>query len=79
MPIYDFRCRECGRVSEMLIRGTDGQVVHCPDCGSENLEKLISASYVIRMDAQTPGTTCCGRAERCETPPCSAEDACRRS
>jgi len=78
VPIYDFRCRECGKVSEIFVRGADGQVACCPDCGSEDLERLISASYMIRMDAQAPGTTCCGRTERCEAPPCSRDDVCRR-
>ena len=78
MPIYDFRCHECGKVSEIFLRGTEGEVAHCPDCSSENLERLITASYMIKMDAPSAGTTCCGRAERCEAPPCSKNEACRR-
>jgi len=79
VPIYDFRCRECGKVSELFLRGADNQVVCCPDCGSEKLERLISASYMIKTSASAPGTTCCGRTERCETPPCSTGDVCHRS
>lgn len=77
MPIYDYRCRECGRVSEVFLRSSNVEV-RCPHCGGEDMERLVSASYTIRMDAATPGTTCCGRTERCETPPCSSEDVCRR-
>jgi putative FmdB family regulatory protein len=77
MPIYDYRCRECGRVSEVFVRTTTGKV-RCPHCGSEGMEQLVSASYMIKMDAEAPGTTCCGRTERCETPPCSSGDVCRR-
>lgn len=77
MPIYDYRCRECGRVSEVFVRASTGEV-RCPHCGDEGMERLISASYTIRMDAAAAGTTCCGRTERCDTPPCSSEDVCRR-
>ena len=77
MPIYDFKCLGCGKTSEIFIRGSD-QTPRCPDCGSSNLERLISSSYVVKMDSQSPGTTCCGRAERCEAPPCSTGDTCRR-
>ena len=77
MPIYDFECRECGKVSEIFIREA-GQGACCPDCGSNNMERLISASYMIKMNAPAPGITCCGRTGRCETPPCSTEDVCRR-
>ena len=64
MPIYEFRCRDCSKISEILFRGADGQSVRCPDCGGENLEKLISASYMIRMEALAQSTTCCGRTKR---------------
>jgi len=77
VPIYDFRCRECGRVSELLLRDS-AQAVCCPACGSDNMERLISAPYMMKMSPPAPGTTCCGRSERCETPPCSTGEACRR-
>jgi putative FmdB family regulatory protein len=78
MPIYDFRCRECGKLSEVFIRGEDSRAGTCPECGSDNMERLLSASYLIRMDGQASGTTCCNRTERCETPPCSSDNVCRR-
>jgi putative FmdB family regulatory protein len=76
MPIYDFKCRDCGKVSEILVRGADGRPAQCTGCGSENLERLISASYIIKTEVPTSGATCCGRAERCEKPPCSTGDTC---
>ena len=41
MPLYDFRCQQCETVSELLIRAGVGAV--CPECGSDRLEKLLSA------------------------------------
>ena len=79
MPIYDFKCQDCGEVSEILVRGADSQPARCTSCGSENLERLVSASYMIKTEAPASGTTCCGRAERCEKPPCSTGDTCRRA
>ena len=78
MPIYDYRCSQCGRVSEIFIRSPDNEAIRCPNCGSDNLKKLVSASYLVRTETRAPGTTCCGRIERCEKPPCSTEDVCRR-
>ncbi|HUU63567.1 MAG TPA: zinc ribbon domain-containing protein [Dehalococcoidia bacterium] len=77
MPIYDYSCRECGRVSEMLVRTSEGEV-RCPHCGGADMEQLVSASYRIKMNKAEPGTTCCGKEERCETPPCSSGEVCRR-
>jgi putative FmdB family regulatory protein len=77
VPIYDFRCLECGKVSEIFIRGSD-QVACCSDCGSIKLERLVSSAYTVKAGNQSSGSTCCGLTERCETPPCSTGDICRR-
>ena len=78
MPIYEYRCLDCGEVSEAFIRSPDSEGVTCPNCGSKNLERLLPSSYAIRMGGSAPGKTCCGRTERCEAPPCSTGDVCRK-
>jgi putative FmdB family regulatory protein len=78
MPIYEYRCLECGSISEIFIRSLDNQNVRCPACDSYKLDRLLSAAYTVKTDASTLSKTCCGRTERCETPPCSVEDTCRR-
>ena len=77
MPIFNYRCNQCDTVSDLLLRGPEYDV-KCPNCGSADMERLVSASYSIKMGTTAPDTTCCGRAERCETPPCSGGETCRR-
>ena len=79
MPIYDFRCQDCGKVSEVLVRSAEDRIVRCDGCGSGNMEKMISASYIMRTDVSKPGTTCCGSTERCDSPPCSSGNTCHRA
>lgn len=78
MPIFDFKCKECGGVSEILVRGNMNQNVRCPTCGSSSMEKLVNTSYAIRMNSPSHGSTCCGREERCDKPPCSSDHGCHR-
>jgi len=79
MPIYEYKCQSCGQVSEFLVHSFSGnENLKCPGCGSHNLERLISAPSLVKSNAAAPGTTCCGRTERCETPPCSVGERCRR-
>ena len=78
MPIYEYRCLECRRISEVFLRSLNSQNVQCPVCGSYKLDRLLSVPYTLKTDTSIHGTTCCGRAERCETPPCSLDDTCRR-
>jgi putative FmdB family regulatory protein len=78
MPLYDFRCRECGAVAEVLVRNVENLDIKCPECGARDLEKLLSASYLVKTGAPSSGETCCGRTERCETPRCATGESCRR-
>ncbi|HQQ76163.1 MAG TPA: zinc ribbon domain-containing protein [Thermoanaerobaculia bacterium] len=43
MPLYEFTCEKCGATFEELVgAGLDGFGVTCPECGSEEIEKLVS-------------------------------------
>jgi len=79
VPIYEYKCLECGGIAEVLsIAPSDDQSVTCPACGGRRMERLISGSYMVQIGSRQPGKTCCGRAERCEKPPCSTSDTCSR-
>ncbi len=43
MPLYEYRCRTCGRTFEMLRRMQDAdRDLQCPECRSEEVERLLS-------------------------------------
>ena len=43
MPMYEYRCRKCGKLFEMLRRMKDAdRDLECPECLSEAVERLIS-------------------------------------
>ena len=76
MPIYEYRCGNCGEQVEVLLRSAQA-IPRCPHCGAVLEERLISAPYVMRGSAgHSRGQTCCGREERCGAPPCSEGDGC---
>jgi putative FmdB family regulatory protein len=73
MPIYDFKCSNCGTVSEFRVQNnSEGDALTCPICGGQTMERQLSAPAFLKGGSHHPGTTCCGRAERCDTPPCSS-------
>jgi putative FmdB family regulatory protein len=43
MPIYEYRCADCGHRLEALQRLADTPLLVCPACGKESLVKLMSA------------------------------------
>ncbi|MBO5254317.1 MAG: zinc ribbon domain-containing protein [Opitutales bacterium] len=68
MPIFEYRCKKCNEVFEILIRSNEKPV--CPSCKSKRLEKLISSfnaasekPYRKRKNAcrgQSCDNRCCG-------------------
>src|SRR5207237_10797287 len=43
MPIYEYRCTDCGHRLEALQRLADQPLLVCPACGKESLTNLMSA------------------------------------
>jgi putative FmdB family regulatory protein len=44
VPIYEYRCLECGFQDEFLQKVTEPQLTVCPTCGKETFKKLLSAA-----------------------------------
>ncbi len=44
MPIYEYRCGECGFQKEFLQRMSDAPLKDCPECGKPALVKMVSAA-----------------------------------
>lgn len=42
MPIYEYQCAACGRVTEKWQKFSEAPLAVCPQCGG-SLEKLISS------------------------------------
>jgi putative FmdB family regulatory protein len=43
MPLYEYKCRSCGKIFEMLRRMMDADsVLECPNCHSEKMELQFS-------------------------------------
>ena len=70
MPIYEYKCQDCGQVSELLVLRKDEEV-SCKSCNSQNLEKLISAHNTVGSNgdfmAHSAGS-CCGNPNSCGNP-----------
>ncbi|UCE99815.1 MAG: zinc ribbon domain-containing protein [Planctomycetota bacterium] len=42
MPIFEYKCAKCGNVAEFLQSKARKAKIKCPQCGTEELEKLVS-------------------------------------
>jgi putative FmdB family regulatory protein len=79
VPVFEYRCVRCGKVTEVFHRKLESnEDVICSHCGSDELEKLISAPARVITSTSSGTTTCCGKTERCDAPPCEVDGSCRR-
>ena len=43
MPIYEYKCQNCGYYFEILQRISEEPLITCPECKKNALKKLVSA------------------------------------
>jgi putative FmdB family regulatory protein len=44
MPIYEYRCADCGFQNEYLQKVSEPPMTVCPSCGKESFRKLLTAA-----------------------------------
>jgi putative FmdB family regulatory protein len=73
MPIFEFRCVECGEQFEKLFRNSEEDlVIACPQCKAETCDRVLSrASYVKGGNPEgrkaKVTTKSCGGGNQCMT------------
>ena len=51
MPIYEYRCEDCGRISEFLVIRTDDKAApQCKQCKSKKMSRVLSRVRVVRSE-----------------------------
>jgi putative FmdB family regulatory protein len=66
MPIFEYRCRECGAKFEKIVR-SDRDAVTCERCDSRKLDRLLSVFAVSNAAGAAPiesGPCPCGAPRR---------------
>ncbi|MBI3898329.1 MAG: zinc ribbon domain-containing protein [Gammaproteobacteria bacterium] len=44
MPIYEYKCADCGHQLESIQKISDEPLTDCPECGKPALKRLLSAA-----------------------------------
>ena len=55
MPLYEFKCLECGNLFELLMMKS-GQQAACPSCESESVERVLSMFAVSSESSRRAST-----------------------
>ncbi|MDD4168768.1 MAG: zinc ribbon domain-containing protein [Desulfotomaculaceae bacterium] len=59
MPIYEFRCAECGHRFEKLCQaGDNGENLHCPNCNNASPKRVMSTFSALGGRKNGSGSGC---------------------
>jgi len=71
MPIYEYRCEDCGTKFEKLIRRTsDVPELSCPSCGQKRLRQELSTFAARSGPSQSADAPMCPKGGRCNPGMC---------
>ncbi len=68
MPIFEYKCRDCGTKFEKIVTSSKSKVL-CKNCDSARVDQLLSV-FAVSGSSRATGAT--------ETGPCGACGAPRR-
>ena len=54
MPVFEYECGQCGKVTEVLVRGSGKVRAKCSHCGSTDLNKRFSTFAVGQGRPESP-------------------------
>lgn len=72
MPIYEFKCLECGEYFEILVIKTEESVeMACPKCKAENFERILSSTHYAMGDGSGGGARVSSQTRACSSGSCT--------
>lgn len=71
MPIYSYKCKECGEISEFLVNvSSEKEELLCKKCKSEKMEKQIATSFSVGSARSSEAPVCSSGACGCNSGTC---------
>ncbi len=59
MPIYEYRCKNCGESFDFFAQRINESPGECPDCGSTDIEKKLSTFSVGGGESSSSSGSSC--------------------
>ncbi|MDZ7265468.1 MAG: zinc ribbon domain-containing protein [candidate division KSB1 bacterium] len=72
MPIYEFQCGECATRFDELVRSQQAlSDIHCPNCHSQQVQRLMSAFGFSTSSGSLVGSSSGSSCGTCSSKHCS--------
>lgn len=77
MPIYEYRCEDCGTKFEKLVRSAEANGLACPSCGTDHLKMELST--FAAHSGSSPSKNSQPMMGGCASGMCRTPDLCGRN
>jgi putative FmdB family regulatory protein len=68
MPIYEYKCTDCGEKFEKLVRTSNADDVACPKCGEKHLQQEFSTFAAHANSGKSSNVPMCPSGGPCGNP-----------
>ena len=65
MPIFEYKCQQCGHVTEVLQKSRKAAKQVCAQCGSSDTKKMLSGFAVGQGKSAAPACDSCAAGPAC--------------
>jgi len=65
MPIFEYKCQQCGHVMEVLQQSRKATRQTCAQCGSSDTKKMLSGFAVGQGKPDSPACDSCAAGPMC--------------
>ncbi len=65
MPIFEYKCQQCGHVMEVLQKSRKATKQTCAECGGTDMKKLLSGFAVRQGSSSSPACDSCAAGPAC--------------
>jgi len=56
MPIFEYKCDQCGHIMEVIAKAEDKKQKRCPQCGKNEMKKHYSSFGVTKVKTLSGGS-----------------------
>jgi putative FmdB family regulatory protein len=62
MPIFEYKCMNCGKTEEVLVKSSSAKAPACPGCGKEMKKQMSNFAAVVKEPPKSGGCHGCPNA-----------------